>query len=97
MANYVAILRKGMDVTPGGKSEAHVPAADRLGEAVDLERRVQLLVDTTSLVLFNYVAQVRGGGVLLAIGGRNGRLTGLKACALLRHPRHSHLTHAGPV
>jgi dynein heavy chain len=58
MANYVTILKKGMDVTPGGKNEDAVPAAERLGEEVDLERRVQLLVDTTCLVLFNYVAQV---------------------------------------
>lgn len=58
MANYVAILKKGMDMTPGGKNEDAVPPADRLGEEVDLERRVQLLVDTTCLVLFNYVAQV---------------------------------------
>ena len=43
---------------PGGKTEDAVPAAERLGEEVDLERRVQLLVDTTCLVLFNYVAQV---------------------------------------
>ena len=58
MANYVAILKKGMDMTPGGKNEEAVPVAERLGEEVDLERRVQLLVDTTCLVLFNYVAQV---------------------------------------
>jgi hypothetical protein len=59
MANYVAILKKGMDLTPGGKSEELVPPAERLGEEVDLERRVQLLVDTTCVVLFNFVAQVR--------------------------------------
>jgi dynein heavy chain len=59
MANYVAILKKAMDMTPGGKDESAVPAAERLGEPVDLETRVQLLVDTTCLVMFNYVAQVR--------------------------------------
>jgi hypothetical protein len=58
MANYVAILKKGMDMTPGGKDEEAVPAAERLGEPVGLETRVQLLVDTTCLVMFNYVAQV---------------------------------------
>lgn len=60
MANYVTILKKGMDMTPGGKRQEAVPEAERLGEEVDLERRVQLLVDTTCLVLFNYVAQVGG-------------------------------------
>ncbi|KAF6251999.1 flagellar outer dynein arm heavy chain beta [Scenedesmus sp. NREL 46B-D3] len=57
MANYVAILKKGMDMTPGGKDESAVPAADRLGEEVDLERRVELLVEATCYVMFNYVAQ----------------------------------------
>ena len=27
MANFVCILKKGMDVTPGGKDESHVPEA----------------------------------------------------------------------
>jgi hypothetical protein len=58
MANYVAILKKGMNATPGGKDEAAVPPAERLGQEVDLERRVELLVETTCYVLFNYVAQV---------------------------------------
>lgn len=62
MANYVAILKKGMDMTPGGKDEAAVPAAERLCQEVELERRVELLVETTCYVLFNYVAQVRAWG-----------------------------------
>eukprot|EP00879_Flechtneria_rotunda_P029616 GHRR01032042.1.p1 GENE.GHRR01032042.1~~GHRR01032042.1.p1 ORF type:complete len:1612 (+),score=608.41 GHRR01032042.1:122-4837(+) len=57
MANYVAILKKGMDTTPGGKDESNVAQAERLGEEVDLERRVELLVETTCYVIFNYVAQ----------------------------------------
>lgn len=60
MANYVYILKKGMDVTPGGKDESKVPVDAKLGEEVDLERRVQLLVETTSYTAFAYVAQVRG-------------------------------------
>lgn len=58
MANYVAILKKGMDMTPGGKDESAVPVAERLEQEVDLEKRVELLVETTSYVMFNYVAQV---------------------------------------
>eukprot|EP00878_Enallax_costatus_P032701 GHUV01035957.1.p1 GENE.GHUV01035957.1~~GHUV01035957.1.p1 ORF type:complete len:354 (+),score=108.96 GHUV01035957.1:90-1151(+) len=57
MANYVAILKKGMDMTPGGPDESAVPVAERLGQQVELEKRVELLVETTSYVLFNYVAQ----------------------------------------
>ena len=59
MANYVYILKKGMDVTPGGKDESMVPPDQRLEEAVDLDRRVALLVETTSYTTFAYVAQVR--------------------------------------
>lgn len=65
MANYVAILKKGMDMTPGGKDECAVPGAERLGQEVELERRVELLVETTCYVMFNYVAQV-GGPLMLA-------------------------------
>jgi dynein heavy chain len=62
MANYVYILKKGMDVTPGGKDEGMVPPDQRLEEAVDLDRRVALLVETTSYVTFAYVAQVGMSG-----------------------------------
>lgn len=59
MANFVAVLKKGMDVTPGGPDESAVPPGARLGEALALEQRVALLVETTCFTLFNYVAQVR--------------------------------------
>ena len=59
MANYVYILYKGMDVTPGGPDESKVVEADRLGEEVPLEQRVKLLIDTTSYESFAYIAQVR--------------------------------------
>jgi hypothetical protein len=44
MANFVYVLVKGMDTTPGGADESLVPKDQRLGQAVDLEQRVQLLV-----------------------------------------------------
>jgi hypothetical protein len=44
MANFVYVLGKGMDATPGGPDESCVPKDARLGQAVDLEARVQLLV-----------------------------------------------------
>ena len=58
MANFVAILRKGMDLTPGSKDESLVPEAKRLGEEVELEKRVELLIETTAYTVFSYVAQV---------------------------------------
>ncbi len=48
----------GMDQTPGGKDESAVAEAQRLGEEVDVERRVQLLISFTTQVVFGYVAQV---------------------------------------
>ena len=48
----------GMDQTPGGKDESAVVEAQRLGEEVDVERRVQLLISFTTQVVFGYVAQV---------------------------------------
>lgn len=47
-----------MDQTPGGKDESAVVEAQRLGEEVDVERRVQLLISFTTQVVFGYVAQV---------------------------------------
>ncbi len=64
MANFVYILKKGMDVTPGGPDESLVPEDSRMGEEVPLERRVELLVETTAYTAFAYVAQV-GGCVVL--------------------------------
>eukprot|EP00201_Polytomella_parva_P017476 CAMPEP_0175071536 /NCGR_PEP_ID=MMETSP0052_2-20121109/19298_1 /TAXON_ID=51329 ORGANISM="Polytomella parva, Strain SAG 63-3" /NCGR_SAMPLE_ID=MMETSP0052_2 /ASSEMBLY_ACC=CAM_ASM_000194 /LENGTH=4543 /DNA_ID=CAMNT_0016338719 /DNA_START=12 /DNA_END=13643 /DNA_ORIENTATION=- len=57
MANFVYILKRGMDVTPGGKDESMVPANEQLGQEVDLDKRVELLVETTCYTVFAYVAQ----------------------------------------
>ena len=51
--------RAGMDVTPGGKDESLVPAGKRLGAEVEVAERVQLLIATLTIVVYNYVAQVR--------------------------------------
>lgn len=49
----------GMDQTPGSKDESLVAESQRLGEEVDVERRVQLLISFTTQVVFGYVAQVQ--------------------------------------
>lgn len=49
-----------MDQTPGSKDESLVAESQRLGEEVDVERRVQLLISFTTQVVFGYVAQVNG-------------------------------------
>ena len=53
------LVGAGMDVTPGGTDESLVPAAQRLGQAVNVAKRVELLVETTCFTVFSYVAQVR--------------------------------------
>ena len=48
-----------MDQTPGSKDESKVAESQRLGEEVDVERRVQLLISFTTQVVFGYIAQVK--------------------------------------
>ena len=55
-----------MDQTPGGKDESAVVEAQRLGEEVDVERRVQLLISFTTQVVFGYVAQVLQSSTLIS-------------------------------
>ena len=55
MANFLTILCKGIDRTPGGADEGGVPERARLGE-VPVERRVELLVQHTTKTLWEYVA-----------------------------------------
>lgn len=49
-----------MDQTPGGHDESAVPAHLRAGRIVDTTVRIASLVQTTSSVVFGYVAQVGG-------------------------------------
>lgn len=83
MANFVYILIKGMDMTPGtllvmavyltyihlcelvneqvctgSKDESKVAESKRLGEEVEVKKRVELLIEFTSFTVFSYVAQV---------------------------------------
>lgn len=45
-------------MTPGGKDESAVPEAKRLGEEVEVSKRIELLIETTTFVVFSYIAQV---------------------------------------
>ena len=56
MANFVYILRKGMDVTPGGADQSAVPESKRVAEAVPVAKRVEALIETVSETVFGYVA-----------------------------------------
>jgi dynein heavy chain len=57
MANFLAILDKGIDVTPGGEDESKVPEDKKLNKKEPLEKRVELLIQTTSITLYQYVNQ----------------------------------------
>ncbi|KAL6747291.1 flagellar outer dynein arm heavy chain beta [Haematococcus lacustris] len=57
MANFVFVLKKGMDVCPGGKDESKVPEAERLGMEVELDKRCEMLIESTCFTVFSYVAQ----------------------------------------
>ncbi|KAK3254170.1 Dynein beta chain, flagellar outer arm [Cymbomonas tetramitiformis] len=56
MANYVYVLKKGMDLTPGGPDESKVPKDQRLEREVDVAERVKLLIETTTYTSFMYIA-----------------------------------------
>ena len=56
MANFVYILRKGMDVTPGGADQSAVPESKRVPEAFPVDKRVEALIETVSETVFGYVA-----------------------------------------
>ncbi|KAL4450636.1 hypothetical protein ABPG77_000992 [Micractinium sp. CCAP 211/92] len=57
MANFVRIMGKAMDRTPGGQDESRVPDDKRLGGEVEVLNRVRLLVFNVTLQLFQYVSQ----------------------------------------
>ena len=48
-----------MDVTPGGRDESLVPNDARWGKEMDLPMRIKALTQTTSIVIFRYIAQAR--------------------------------------
>lgn len=95
MANYVYVLRKGMDVTPGGPDQSRVPEAERTEEPVALEARVRLLIDTASYEVFKYVAQglferhklLVATQLCVAVLRQEGKLQAAKLDFLLKGPR----------
>uniref|UniRef100_A0A7S0GLB7 Dynein heavy chain n=1 Tax=Micromonas pusilla TaxID=38833 RepID=A0A7S0GLB7_MICPS len=56
MANFVYILKKGMDVTPGGTDQSKVAEHLRTSEPLSVEKRVEKLIETTSETVFGYIA-----------------------------------------
>lgn len=56
MANFVYVLKKGIDLTPGGSDESRVPEAKRVGSALPPDERVKLLVTDTTRMLWEYIA-----------------------------------------
>jgi dynein heavy chain, axonemal len=95
MANFVYILRKGMDVTPGGVDQSRVPVELRTEEPVPFEQRVKRLIDTTSYEIFQYTAQglferhklIVATQLCIAILRQEGKLQAAKLDFLLKGPR----------
>lgn len=95
MANFVFVLKKGMDVTPGGRDESRVPEAERLGLEAELDKRVELLIETTCYSVFAYVAQglferhklIVATQLCMSILKGRGELQFLKFDFLLRGPK----------
>ena len=96
MANFVYILKKGMDLTPGGNDgEKLVPEDQKLFEPLPLNERVIRLIEVTSLTCFRYVAQglferhklIMGTQLVMAILRAKGDLQQNKFDYLLRGPK----------
>jgi dynein heavy chain len=96
MANFVYILKKGMDITPGGNDgEEKVPESQKLGEPLPLEQRVTRLIEITCLTCFRYVAQglferhklIMATQLVMAILRGRGELQQQKFDFLLRGPK----------
>jgi dynein heavy chain len=56
MANFVYIMKKGMDVCPGGTDQSLVPEAERTDAPLPVLKRVDALIDCVSATVFQYIA-----------------------------------------
>jgi len=56
MANFVYILKKGMDLCPGGHDQSKVPEALRMENALPVDKRVEILIEVVSETVFGYIA-----------------------------------------
>ena len=96
MANFVYIMKKGMDVTPGGEDESLVEEKKRIGKQ-PLEKRVPLLIDTMSIIVYSYINQglferhklIAATQFAVMIQKQRGQLDVIKFDFLLRAPRLS--------
>ncbi len=81
-----------------------MPAEQRLGEEVDLDKRMELLVETTAYTVFNYVAQglferhklILATQLCMAILRNKGEVNHAKFDFLLRGPKVGY-THTCPI
>ena len=96
MANFVYILKRGMDITPGGNDgEQWVAEDEKLGEPLPLDQRVKKLIEVTCLTVFRYVSQglferhklIMGTQLVMAILRGRGELQQQKFDFLLRGPK----------
>ena len=55
MANFVYVLSKAIDTTPGGPDESKVPESERLGTQVEVAKRVELLTGASTKMIFSYI------------------------------------------
>ena len=57
MANYIYILKKGMDICPGGSDgEQWVPEDKKLGKELPVEQRVPALTESVTSAVFGYIS-----------------------------------------
>jgi dynein heavy chain len=95
MANFVYILKKGMDVCPGGADDTHVPPDKRLAEPLPVEKRVEALIESVSSQVFGYIASglferhklIVAAQLTMSVLKKQGKLPAQQFDWLLRGPR----------
>ena len=57
MANYIYILKKGMDICPGGSDEEKlVPEDKKINKVLSVEQRVPALTESVTSAVFGYIS-----------------------------------------
>eukprot|EP00227_Mantoniella_beaufortii_P011774 CAMPEP_0197579874 /NCGR_PEP_ID=MMETSP1326-20131121/3768_1 /TAXON_ID=1155430 /ORGANISM="Genus nov. species nov., Strain RCC2288" /LENGTH=4505 /DNA_ID=CAMNT_0043143449 /DNA_START=243 /DNA_END=13760 /DNA_ORIENTATION=+ len=95
MANFVYILKKGMDVCPGGPDQSMVPEAEKTEAVLPVEKRVEALIESVTGTVFHYVASglferhklIVASQLTIAVIKKQGKLPMQQFDWLLRGPR----------
>jgi len=95
MANFVYVLKKSMDIAPGGADQSKVPVDRRTEEPVSVEKRVEILIESVMETVFYYIASglferhklIVASQLTMMVLKKQGKLPGTQFDWLLKGPR----------